>query len=151
MIKALRSFTFVLFLAPFTSSCKLRDEGSQLRGAPTAAISAKSERAFATCAPSGSQGGWNVEVYQDITSERAQLKYWQINASATEGKPSDAIWASGVWENADERSAFERLYVFGGLSMIITLDRTSTGFYPATMTGKTSSGESLEQSLMCVF
>jgi hypothetical protein len=150
MVRKLRTLTLILVLTPFTGGCKLRNDGSQTRGTAGSDLSAKSEQAFATCTNTSDQGVWNIEVYQDITTERARLKYWQTPNPKNDSESSDPRWAAGVWENADERTPFERLYIFGELSLIITLDRTPTGFNPATMTGKTPEREPIDQSFMCV-
>ena len=150
MVRTLRTLTFILILTPFTGGCKLRNDGSQVRGTPGAEATGKPEQAFANCTNTSDQGGWNLEVYQDIATERAQLKYWQPQNPTNDSKSSEPAWAAGVWENADERTPFERLYIFGELSLIITLDRTPAGFNPATMSGKTPEGQSIDQNFMCV-
>ncbi len=135
--------------------CKLRGDGA---AAKSDSIDGPSDRSmqnsqpFAKCTSTRVDGRddntWSFELYQDVTTERAQLKYWREKAPTEQAK--DPFFTAGVWDNADERAPFERLYVFSNLSMIISLDRTPSGFNPATVTGKDATGQAVDQTLMCM-
>ena len=144
-MKSTLTSTVVLIALLSLSSCKQRTNS----GSPTLAAGVAAEKVYATCTSAGDHGGWDLELRQDHATAKAQMKYWKIKGLDGEGLASEPALVTGVWENAEERSPFERLYVFAGLRMIISLDRTSTGFYPATILGKDATGTALEENLMC--
>ena len=144
MKTTLKTLALSAALIPLTS-CKVRTDSVSINSEPEAPAG----DLFATCTNAGYHGGWELELRQDESTQKANIKYWKVKGPDGDGDTSEPALAMGVWENADERSPFEHLYAFGNLRMIITLERTTTGFYPATLAGKDGSGTSIDESLMC--
>jgi hypothetical protein len=114
-------------------------EASALRSTPADA------KTFAHCVSAGASKLFEVDVSHTTTDGKITASY---TGTGDKGG-SSRVKETGIHENADEKDASMRLYAFGGLRMIITLDRTSTGFYPATIDGATSDGATFTDNLMC--
>jgi hypothetical protein len=137
------------------AACKMRDGSSSDKKAhsdPNSVISQEMDSSldlskaplFVKCtAPKEAAQSFELSLRQDKVSGLAVITYRHGDNEAS------AVSATGRWDNFNEQNAYQFLYSFGELRLIMTQEQIADGFYPATLVGVDSAKQYVEQNLMC--
>lgn len=137
------------------SSCKMRtarpgdestksDSLSSSAGISSSAIDISKTPLFVKCTgPKEAAQSFELSLRQDKASGLAGITYRHGDNEAS------AVSTTGRWDNFNEPNAYQFLYSFGELRLIMTQDQIAGGFYPATFVGVDAAKQYIEQNLMC--
>lgn len=109
-----------------TVSCKMRS-GSESSAAKSS--DALKDKPWAICGAASGSPFFETEIGPENGSNAVVFRY-TTSKDRTESSYSKV---SGIWENAAERDPYIRIYAFGPYKLMLTLERTTAGFYPATL------------------
>ena len=137
------------------SSCKMRtarpsdestksDTLSTSTGNGAGGLDISKAPLFVKCtAPKEAAQSFELSLSQDKASGLAGITYRHGDNEAS------AVSTTGRWDNFNEPNAYQFLYSFGELRLIMTQDQIAGGFYPATFVGVDAAKQYIEQNLMC--